>query len=101
MKNSRSSTLRSTIDLSWYDAWLPRELKNIPYCLSDLRVGQTIEMVDCAQEPLGAQRLLVSAALGWRPMLYQTAFNICSLEELAIHQPSDRPYSGLVFDTYK
>ena len=49
----------------------------------------------------GHQTLLVFAALGWRSMLYQAAFNVCSVQELAIHQDSDLPQSGLVFDMYK
>ncbi|CDM31101.1 hypothetical protein PROQFM164_S02g001251 [Penicillium roqueforti FM164] len=49
----------------------------------------------------GHQTLLVFAALGWRSMLYQAAFNVCSMQELAIHEDSDQPQSGLVFDMYK
>jgi hypothetical protein len=49
----------------------------------------------------GHYTLLVFAALGWRSMLYQAAFNVCSIQELAIHQDSDQPQSGLVFDMYK
>ncbi|CAG8166267.1 unnamed protein product [Penicillium nalgiovense] len=49
----------------------------------------------------GPQTLLVFAVLGWRSMLYQAAFNVCSIQELAIHQDSDQPQSGLVFDTHR
>ncbi|KAJ5338733.1 hypothetical protein N7452_005461 [Penicillium brevicompactum] len=49
----------------------------------------------------GDQKLLVFAVLGWRSMLYQAAFNVCSTQELAIHQDSGQPQSGLVFDTHK
>ena len=124
--------------MSWYGAWLSRQLDNLPYCLKELRVGndgllgksndldrlfkaledytridegvsideivihlQKIEMLDNVEELLVAQRLLIFAALGWGSMLYQAAFNVCSLQELAIHQGSDQPQSGLVFDTYR
>ena len=60
---------------------------------------QKIEILDNVEELLGAQRLLIFAALGWGSMLYQAAFNVCSLQELAIHQDSGQPQSGLVFDT--
>ena len=49
----------------------------------------------------GDQTLLVFAALGWRSMLYEAAFNVCSMQELAIHQDSNQPQSGPVFDMYK
>ena len=62
---------------------------------------QKIEILDNVEELLGAQRLLIFAALGWGSMLYQAAFNVCSLQELAIHQDSGQPQSGLVFDTYR
>lgn len=123
--------------MSWYDPWLSRQLKDLPYCLNELRVGShmlpdrqclntlfvTIEEIakrtegvsldeitkhlqetgifDRSQDLLGRQRLLVFAVLGWRSMLYQAAFNVCSVQELAIHQDSGRPHSALVFDTYK
>lgn len=124
--------------MSWYNAWLSRQLKNIPYCLKELRVGsdkflakpgnldllfnalrnytlkedgpsidefvmhlQRINMIDSEHKLLGAQKLLVFAVLGWGSMLYQAAFNVCSLRELAIHQDSDQPHSGLVFDMYR
>ncbi|KAJ6447146.1 hypothetical protein O9K51_01921 [Purpureocillium lavendulum] len=48
-----------------------------------------------------AHRLLVFAALGWTSMLYQPAFNVCSLNEFAIHQDATQPDSGLVFHNYK
>lgn len=135
---SRASTLGTCADMSWYGTWLSEQLKNIPYCLRELRVGsdgllgksngldqlfealedytqvneevsineivihlQSIEMLDDAEELLGAQRLLIFAVLGWGSMLYQAAFNVCSLQELVIHQDSDQPQSGLVFDTYR
>ncbi|CAP95159.1 hypothetical protein PCH_Pc21g02620 [Penicillium rubens Wisconsin 54-1255] len=41
----------------------------------------------------GDQTLLVFAALGWRSMLYEAAFNVCSMQELAIHQDSNQPQS--------
>ncbi|CAI7612735.1 unnamed protein product [Penicillium palitans] len=56
---------------------------------------------DDANSLQGHQTLLVFAALGWCSMLYQAAFNVCSVQELAIHQDSDQPQSGLVFDMYK
>lgn len=56
---------------------------------------------DDAKSLQGHRTLLVFAALGWRSMLYQAAFNVCSVQELAIHQDSDQPQSGLVFDMYK
>lgn len=62
---------------------------------------QEVNIFDNITELLGAQRLLVFAVLGWRSMLYQAAFNVCSIQELAIHQDSDQPQSGLVFDTYR
>src|SRR5699024_3610231 len=62
---------------------------------------QSIEMLDDAEGLLGAQRLLIFAVLGWGSMLYQAAFNVCSVQELAIHQDSDQPQSGLVFDTLR
>ena len=135
---SRASTWSACVDMSWYGTWLSEQLKNLPYCLKELRVGsdgllgksngldrifkaledyiridegvsideivihlQKIEMLDSAEELLGAQRLLIFAVLGWGSMLYQAAFNVCSLQELAIHQDSDQPQSGLVFDTYR
>lgn len=60
-----------------------------------------IGVFDDTQGLEGHQRLLVFAVLGWRSMLYQAAFNVCSTQELAIHQDSDQPQSGLVFDTHK
>ena len=135
---SRASTWSACVDMSWYGTWLSEQLKNLPYCLKELRVGsdgllgksnglgqlfgaledyirvneevsineivihlQNVEMLDDAEELLGAQRLLIFAVLGWGSMLYQAAFNVCSLQELVIHQDSDQPQSGLVFDTYK
>lgn len=129
--------MRTGVDMSWYDTWLSRQLKELPYCLTGLRVashmlpdrqclntlfeaiedfanrieGVSIDEItkylqetgifDTAQELLGPQRLLVFAILGWRSMLYQAAFNVCSVQELAIHQDSGQPHSGLVFDTYR
>lgn len=125
------------VDMSWYDPWLSRQLKDLPYCLKGLRVGshtlpdkqclkalfvaieefakriegvsideitnhlQETGMFDKARDLLGPQKLLTFAALGWQSMLYQAAFNVCSVHELAIHQDSSRPHSGLVFDTYR
>lgn len=61
---------------------------------------QKIKIFESADE-LGAQRLLIFAILGWQSMLYQAAFNVCSIQELAIHQDRDLPQWGLVFDTYR
>ena len=47
------------------------------------------------------RRLLIFAVLGWQSMLYLPSFDICPLDELAIHQDNDQPDSGLVFHTYK
>lgn len=62
---------------------------------------QRVGVLDRAGESLGAQRLLIFAVLGWRSMLFQAAFNVCSLDYLAIHQDSYQPQSGLVFDEYR
>lgn len=127
----------TTIDMSWYDEWLSRQLKNLPHSLLQLRVGtyglqdkQSLSTLfegieDCTRATEGVcideitaylreaevfdyddglhglQTLLVFAVLGWRSMLYQAAFNVCSIHELAIHQDSDQPQSGLVFDTHR
>ncbi|BDD54769.1 hypothetical protein MPDQ_006691 [Monascus purpureus] len=113
--------------MSWYDAWLSQQLKDIPYCIRELRVGsnslltkscldrlftaiecvaqeiegvfideivarlQEIGILDSADKFLDAQKLLIFAVLGWQSMLYQAAFNVCSVRELAIHQDSDQP----------
>ncbi|PLB54770.1 hypothetical protein P170DRAFT_421424 [Aspergillus steynii IBT 23096] len=61
---------------------------------------QCIEMLDRAEELLGAQRLLIFAVLGWRSMLFLAAFNVCSLGHLSIRQDSCQPQSGHVFDEY-
>ncbi|KAA8650151.1 uncharacterized protein ATNIH1004_002832 [Aspergillus tanneri] len=62
---------------------------------------QNIDILDNASDLLGPQRLLIFAVLGWRSMLYQAGFNVCSIQELAVHQDSSQPQSGFVFDTYK
>ena len=62
---------------------------------------QDAGLFDPLKESLGAQRLLIFAILGWQSMLYQAAFNVCSVQELAIHRDSYQPQSGLVFDTYR
>lgn len=62
---------------------------------------QDAELFDRQKEVMGAQRLLIFAILGWQSMLYQAAFNVCSVQELAIHEDSRQPQSGLVFDTYR
>lgn len=62
---------------------------------------QEARIFDRTKEMLGAQRLLIFAVLGWQSMLYQAAFNVCSVQELAIHKDSRQPHSGLVFDTYR
>ena len=62
---------------------------------------QEARIFDCTKDLHGAQRLLVFAVLGWQSMLYQAAFNVCSVQELAIHRDSRQPQSGLVFDTYR
>lgn len=135
---SRASPEDMSVDMSWHVVWLSQQLKNLPYCLKELRVGsdrvlgksngldrlfeaiedytrtnegvsideiiihlRKIGMLDDAEELLEAQRLLIFAVLGWGSMLYQAAFNVCSLQELAIHQDSDQPQSGLVFDTLR
>lgn len=139
-KNStkrRVGVISSIIDMSWYDAWLSQQLKDIPCCIRELRVGsnslltkscldrlftaieciaqeiegvsideivarlQEIGILDSTDKFLDAQKLLVFAVLGWQSMLYQAAFNVCSVRELAIHQHSDQPESGLVFDRYR
>lgn len=133
----QSTDASAFIDLSWYDAWLTRQLEYLPFSVKSLRVGkatlsenlqlgplfeavqvydpqdvevtvdsiiwylQNVDMLDRAEEFLDAQRLLIFAVLGWRSMLFQAAFNVCSLNYLAIHQDSDQPQSGLVFDEYK
>jgi hypothetical protein len=124
-------------DMTWYNAWLSRQLENLPYCLRELRVGGeklqskrslvplsgvieefardnegvSIDEIlkhlrDCGLfeslgELIGAQRLLIFATLGWQSMLYQAAFNVCSVQELAIHRNPHQPQSSLVFDTYR
>jgi hypothetical protein len=124
-------------DMNWYNAWLSRQLENLPYCLRELRVGgekvqskqslvplfgliekfarendgvsiddilkhlRDCGLFDSSAELMGAQRLLIFATLGWQSMLYQAAFNVCSVQELAIHIDSHQPQSGLVFDTYR
>lgn len=62
---------------------------------------QDAGLFDRQKEFVGAQRLLIFAILGWQSMLYQAAFNVCSVQELAIHEDSRQPQSGLVFDTYR
>ncbi|KAL5362635.1 hypothetical protein BJX96DRAFT_177341 [Aspergillus floccosus] len=62
---------------------------------------QAIYVLYRSTELLGTQRLLIFAILGWQSMVYQAAFNVCSTQELAIHQDSDQPQSGLVFGTCK
>lgn len=137
VKLRSTDNTHTAIDMSWYDEWLSRQLKNLPHTLLQLRVGryglqdkQSLNTLfegieDCTRgtEAVcidditaylretgvfdyndgldGPQTLLVFAALGWRSMLYQAAFNVCSIQELAIHQDSDQPQSGLVFDTHR
>lgn len=62
---------------------------------------QKIGVFDDSTRLLGAQILLIFAILGWQSMLYQPAFNVCSTDQLAIHQEPGQPRSGLVFDVYK
>jgi hypothetical protein len=132
----RTSVTSSIIDMSWYDAWLSQQIKDLPYAVMELRVvggslrtkttlnniftaieeftqkSEGVSIDDIAKhlekvkifnsaDELGAQRLLIFAVLGWRSMLYQAAFNVCLIQELAIHQYCDLPQSGLVFDTYR
>ena len=135
--DEKFTTVDSLVDMSWYNAWLTQQLKNLPYCLRDLRVEGNLlleksclaelfqatqsvtqenegisidEIVEYLQENgtlenmeelLGPQRLLIFAVLGWQTMLYQPAFNVCSIQQLAIHQDSSQPQSGLIFDNYK
>ncbi|RYC82118.1 hypothetical protein BFJ63_vAg14979 [Fusarium oxysporum f. sp. narcissi] len=51
-------------------------------------------------EAFNAMRLLVFSALGWKSMIYQPEFNVCTPDKLAIHHDNG-PNSGLVFDMYK
>ncbi|KAM0549500.1 hypothetical protein ACHAPJ_009316 [Fusarium lateritium] len=51
-------------------------------------------------EASNAMRLLVFSALGWKSMIYQPEFNVCTPDKLAVHHDNE-PNSGLVFDRYK
>jgi hypothetical protein len=46
----------------------------------------------------GGRKLSVKRTLGG---LKVQPFNVCSMQELAIHQDSNQPQSGPVFDMYK
>ena len=71
---------------------------SIDEVLEHLRI---VEKMESTQDTFKAQRLLVFAILGWQSMLYLPAFNICSQDQLAIHDYDDQVNSGLVFDASK
>jgi hypothetical protein len=62
---------------------------------------QELKILEENEELQGAHRLLVFTILGWQSMLYKAAFDICSPEELAIHEEENQPNSGLVYDNTK
>ncbi|PYI09528.1 hypothetical protein BO78DRAFT_30111 [Aspergillus sclerotiicarbonarius CBS 121057] len=62
---------------------------------------QDDDILEEGEEHLASQRLLIFAILGWQSMLYQAAFNVSSVQELAIHHDSCQPQSGMVFDAYR
>lgn len=55
---------------------------------------------DDDEETLAAIRLLIFSVLGWKSMIYQPEFNVCTPDQLAVHHDNG-PNSGLVFDRYK
>lgn len=57
--------------------------------------------MESTKEAFKTQRTLVFAILGWQSMLYQPAFNVCSLDQFAIDEDSCQPNSGLVYDNFK
>ena len=65
-----------------------------------LLASEVLDNNDDNAETFNAMRLLVFSALGWKSMVYQPEFNVCTPDKLAIHNDNG-PNSGLVFDTYK